>query len=133
MFSKYVTNPLKEVLGTVAEPAMQMASGFIAKPVSEVMGLSAVAQEMVNPQGRDPEGFKNHIANALTYQPRTTGGKFVTQNILAPIGGAIDSVAGAGASALVDNPITRGIAPSFADSPAAKSGVKEALLQSATL
>ena len=130
MFSKYVTNPLKEVLGTVAEPAMQMASGFIAKPVSEVMGLSAVAQELMNPQGRDPEGFKNHIANALTYQPRTTSGKFITQNILAPIGGAIDATAGAGASALVDNPITRDIAPSFANSDIAKSGVKEALLQS---
>ena len=130
MLNKYVLNPLNQVAGTVVEPAMQMASGFVAKPVSEVMGMSAAAQEMMNPQGGDPEAFKHSIANALTYEPRTAGGKFVSQNVLAPIGGALDTAAGGIASALVNNPITREIGPSLSNSDVAKSGTKEALLQS---
>lgn len=112
-FGRSVSN----VAGAVVEPALQMATGFAAKPISEIAGMAAAGRELISPQGGEPEAFKQSIAEELTYQPRTEGGQFVSQNILAPIGGAIES----GAEALT-SPLSGG-------SDIAASGLKEAALQ----
>ncbi len=110
---------IKNLGGAIVEPALQMATGFAAKPISEIGGMAAAGREMISPQGGDPEAFKRSIAEQLTYEPRTTGGKFVSQNILAPIGGVIE----AGASA-----IGKG-AEALTGSELAGGGVKEAAMQ----
>lgn len=107
----------RNVAGAIVEPALQMGTGFIAKPVSEIAGLAATGMEMVSPQGGDPEAFKRGIAEQLTYQPQTAGGQFIGQNILATIGGAIES----GAESLA-KPLSFG-------SPIAEAGLKEAAMQ----
>lgn len=110
-------NAVNNVAGAVVEPALQMATGFAAKPISEIAGMAAAGRELISPIGGDPEAFKQSIAEQLTYQPRTTGGKAVAQNVLAPIGGAIES----GAEALTK--------PFSGGSDIAAAGLKEAALQ----
>ena len=60
----------------VTEPLLKMATGMVAKPVSEVMGLAATAKDYLtgNMEG-DPEGFKKDIQNSLTYEPKTAIGQ----------------------------------------------------------
>lgn len=61
----------------VVEPALQMATGAIAKPVSDVAGLAALGKEAISPTpgGGDPLGFKREVQNRLTYEPRTKAGQ----------------------------------------------------------
>lgn len=106
----------ENLTGGIIEPAMQMGSAMVAKPISEVMGMTAAAKDYITGQQGDAVGFKNKIQEGLTYSPRTQGGQFVSQNILAPIGNVVESAAGGIASSVTDNPI-------------AQSGVKETLLQ----
>lgn len=70
-----IWNAGKEAVGSVVEPVAKMATGIVAKPISEVMGMSAAAHDYLTGQTGDAEGFKNHIANALTYEPTTEAGK----------------------------------------------------------
>lgn len=115
---KYGVNPLNELAGTVVEPAMQMGSGYLGSAVANIAGTAAAASDYLtgNIEG-DPEGFKRYIQDKLTYEPRTVGGKFVSQKVLAPIGGVIES----GAEALA-KPLSFG-------NEIAESGLKEAALQ----
>lgn len=116
---QYGLRPLNELAGAFIDPALQVATGAIAKPVSEIAGLSAIGQEAVLNQGEDPEAFKKYVAEQLTYQPRTKSGQFVSENILAPIGRAFEYGAeqiGSGVESLTGN-------------RAAGSGAKETAMQ----
>jgi hypothetical protein len=106
----------ENLTGAVIEPVMQMATGFAAKPVAELAGLGSAAYNYATGGTGDAVGLKNKIQDALTYSPRTAGGKAVVENVLAPVGGAIESGAQALASSVTDNEI-------------AQSGIKETLLQ----
>lgn len=122
LIKRELTSPfrtLANVVGSVVEPAIQMGTGFLAKPISEIAGMAAAGRELISPIGGDPEAFKKDIANRLTYAPRTAGGKFVSEEILAPIG----SVIGAGA-----NKIGEGI-KAVTGSDIAASGGQEAAMQ----
>ena len=61
---------LTELAGGVVEPALKMATGFLARPASQVMQMSAAAFG-------DPEdvehlkGFQEHMQDLLTYHPKT--------------------------------------------------------------
>lgn len=59
----------------IAEPIMQLGTGMIAKPISEIAGMAAAGREMISPQGGDPEAFRNYVQSGLTYQPRTVAGQ----------------------------------------------------------
>ena len=61
--------------GVAMEPLAKMASGMIAKPLSEIAGVAAAAKDRItgNIEG-DPTGFKNYVQESLTYQPRTVAG-----------------------------------------------------------
>lgn len=95
MFAPYISagRALNNLAGSVVEPVAQMATGFMAKPISEVMGGAATAYDALTGAGNGdaPTGFKNEIQQSLTYEPRTAGGKFVSQKILAPIGSVIEA------------------------------------------
>lgn len=63
------------------EGAMNMGTGMIAKPVSDIAGLAATGKEMLSPTpgGGDPAGFKRSVQEGLTYEPKTRGGSAVAQ------------------------------------------------------
>ena len=99
---KSLLSKAANVLGPL-EAIGNLASGAIAKPISDIAGLAAVGKEMISPTpgGGDPQGFKNYVQNALTYEPRTTVGKgAATYNPLALVGQGVGKVADVAGSAI---------------------------------
>lgn len=84
----------KNIQGAVAEPLLKLGTGLIAKPVSEIGGLAAMLRDLIsgNKDG-DPSGFKDELANNLTYEPRTASGKS-SYNPLNAIPSAIGNIVG---------------------------------------
>lgn len=70
---------LGNVIGGIVEPIASMASGAVAKPVSEVMGLSALARQAFpgapTGTGADPRAFQQDVQRRLTYEPKTPAGQ----------------------------------------------------------
>jgi len=65
------------VLQGITEPITKMATGAIAKPISEIAGLAATGYEMAT-GGKGAEyipGFQRELQEKLTYEPRTAAGK----------------------------------------------------------
>lgn len=88
--------PLGNTAATIGEPLLQMASGMIAKPVSDIAGLAATAKEMIAPGDNPdaPAGFKRHVQDSMTYQPRTQLGELASEyNPLSLIGKGVSKVA----------------------------------------
>lgn len=94
----------------VVEPALNLATGMIAKPVSDIAGLAALGKEAVapTPGGGNPQGFAEEVRRGLTYEPKTKLGQAGAEyNPLALIGEAIGWGAGK-AEGLVAPPSTSG-------------------------
>lgn len=90
--SSFVDN----LLGAPIEPILNMASGIIAKPASDIAGLAATAMDMLRGTS-GAAGFKNEVQDSLTYSPRTDAGKAIVESPYNPIniiGGAIEKVSG---------------------------------------
>ncbi len=71
-----VKKAAKEVSGALVEPILSLASGMVAKPVSEIAGLAATGYEMA--QGGSAEnvpGFQKAVQERLTFEPKTEAGK----------------------------------------------------------
>jgi hypothetical protein len=82
----------------ISDAGLNMASGMIAKPISDVAGLAAMGKEMISPTpgGGDPEGFKRHVQDSLTWAPKTDAGKVIADyNPLALLGKGISKGADA--------------------------------------
>lgn len=82
----------------IGEAGLNMGSGMIAKPLSDIAGLAATGKEMISPTpgGGDPEGFRKSIQDKLTYSPRTDAGKNVAEyNPLALVGKGLGATADA--------------------------------------
>lgn len=64
------------------EVLANMATGMLAKPLSDVAGLAATGKEMVSPTpgGGNPAGFRDAVREGLTYQPRTAAGQHGAEN-----------------------------------------------------
>lgn len=81
----------------MGDAALNMATGLIAKPISDIAGLAATGKEMISPTpggGGDPAGFKKYVQEGLTYQPRTDLGKAVAEyNPIALVGKGVGKVA----------------------------------------
>jgi hypothetical protein len=118
ILEKYGLNPLKEVAGIV-EPIMQVGSSFVAEPIADLATLGGIAADLTGYRKADPIAEGNAVREALTYSPRTTAGKFVSSNVLAPVGGFIDK----GMSAVGD------VAYDLTGSETARSVAKEAATQ----
>ena len=107
-FAGMLTNPEQEakirgvappsVIGSLLagpEASLNMGTGMIAKPASDIAGLAASGYEALtgnqNPTG--PAGFKNQVQNALTYQPRHIEGQAAAQyNPLSLFGQGVGAV-----------------------------------------
>lgn len=66
------SSPLQNFLGYQIEPAMQMATGAVATPLA---GLSGIAGSLIPGEQGQGARWTENVQNALTYQPRTAGGK----------------------------------------------------------
>jgi len=94
---------ISAILGPVGEAGLNMASGMIAKPVSDVMGGAAMARDALRdkPEG-NAQGFRDSVRSALTYQPSGPAGKAIAQyNPLSLIGKGVDAV-GSGAEKAIN-------------------------------
>jgi hypothetical protein len=65
----------ENLTGGLIEPVMKLGSSLIAKPVSDVAGIAAMFSDYLGNKQGDPLGFKKHVQESLTYQPRTTAGQ----------------------------------------------------------
>ena len=75
VYRPYVfANVFDNVTGAITEPLMKMGSSLIAKPVSEVMGISAMFADYLGNKQGDPRGFQKSVQESLTYEPRTAAG-----------------------------------------------------------
>lgn len=100
---------VRNLAGAGIEPLLALASGFVAAPVSGLAGMVGASLP-----GREGQGARvtERVGNALTYQPRTQGGKTALGAIAAPFealaegahsaGGAVSDVAGPAAGAGVN-------------------------------
>lgn len=62
--------------GGVLEPLAAMASGFVARPVSQIAGLAAAGREAFpGAPGGDPQAFQQDIQRSMTYEPKTAAGQ----------------------------------------------------------
>ena len=75
---------LANVLGAILEPPMQMVTGAMAKPVSEIGGLGAIVAPNLY-RGQNPEQVRQSVQEAGTYQPRTAWGQAVAESPYHPI------------------------------------------------
>ena len=92
----YKPTVFEEVTGAVTEPLLKMGTGLIAKPVSEVAGIAAMFSDYLGgKKDGDPMGFKKHVQESLTYQPRTIAGRSEYNPI-----NAIPEAVGKGVSAI---------------------------------
>jgi hypothetical protein len=88
-----------------AEAALNLGTSMVAKPVADVMGMSAQASDAMRDK---PEGnagaFKDDLQRSMTYEPRGETGKAIAQyNPLALIGKGVNAVGG-GVEGLVAPP-----------------------------
>lgn len=88
-----------------AEAALNLGTSMVAKPVADVMGMSAQAQDAMRDKPVGNAGdFKDSVQRALTYEPRGNTGKAIAQyNPLALIGRGVNAVGG-GVEGLVAPP-----------------------------
>ena len=67
--------------GAVAEPVMNMVSGMVAKPISDIAGTAATIYDLAKGEKDSrAQDFQRYVQNQLTYQPRTVAGKAVSEN-----------------------------------------------------
>lgn len=67
----------REARGAITEPIMSLASSMIAKPVSEIAGLTAAGYEMSRggEGAQNIPGFQKEVQEKLTYEPKTMAGR----------------------------------------------------------
>ena len=117
---------ITETIGGVTEPIAKMATGMVAKPVSEVAGIAAMFADYLGGMGGDPLAFKKHVQESLTYQPRTAAGQS-GYNPLNAVPEAIGNVVNA-ATTGVGN-IVRGEGDNLSPRGMAANAVEEAIPQ----
>ena len=77
------------------EPVAAMATGAIAKPLSDVAGLAAIPLHAAGLIQTDPTAIKDSVQRGMTYEPRTQLGQNLTEyNPLALIAKGVDWAGG---------------------------------------
>jgi hypothetical protein len=115
----------KNVQAGITEPALSMATGMLAKPVSDVAGLGMLAAA---PFAKvDPSGFKDYVQRQLTFEPKSSAGKAVNEyNPLALLGKLTDFTGGQAERGINAIPLPPGARPY---QEAAGRGIHEAINQ----
>lgn len=73
------------------EPVLAMASGLVAKPLSDVAGLAAIPAHASGLTATEPMQVKNAVQRGMSYEPQTDAGKIATEyNPIAILGKVID-------------------------------------------
>lgn len=67
--------PAKDIAGAAIEPMVEMATGAIGSAVGGYAGLASAATHAAGLTKEEPAETVSRVKNALTYQPRTEGGK----------------------------------------------------------
>lgn len=111
----------------IAEPVSQIATGLVAKPVSELAGLGSMLGSMAGLTDELPTDVRDRVADALTYQPKTEVGAS-EYNPINAITNAIGSAVEYGAEGISQ---IGGDEDQGAAERATRSAVKEALAQAA--
>lgn len=116
---------LDNMLGLpTGEAILNMASGAVAKPLSDIAGLATIPLHAAGIVNTDPEQVQSAVRGGLTYEPRTEGGKYAAENnALALLGKGINWLGDKAANA---------IAPPQSSGPAQTAlgqGVGEAIRQ----
>ncbi len=71
----------------LGEATLNMGTGMLAKPASDIAGLGLLAREMMTGEGRDIPALKRSVQESMTYEPRGTSGQNIAEyNPLALIG-----------------------------------------------
>jgi hypothetical protein len=70
--SSPLASAAKNLLGYQVEPALQMATGIVSAPAA---GLAGIAGTLLPGEQGQGARWTENVQNALTYQPRTEGGK----------------------------------------------------------
>jgi hypothetical protein len=81
-----VGNAIKNTYGAIYEPLMQTGSSMLAAPIAGLAGLGARGLEAagVLPQNAGADTVES-VQRAMTYEPRTAGGKRVSQIVQYPM------------------------------------------------
>lgn len=75
------TTSAKNIVGAAVEPAVAMATGAVATPVAGIAGMAQHAANELGLSKREPGEVVRSTQQALTYEPRTQGGKTATEVI----------------------------------------------------
>jgi hypothetical protein len=63
------------LVGAAVEPNLSLLSGLVAQPVAGLAGLATGAGNALGLTKREPADVVREISGAMTYEPKTTGGK----------------------------------------------------------
>jgi hypothetical protein len=74
----------KNIAGAAIEPNLTLLSGMVAQPVAGIAGIASAGAKALGMDGADPAQVVRDVSGALTYQPRTAGGKAATETIGIP-------------------------------------------------
>lgn len=115
-----LADQVKNVYGSYLEPAAAIATGAIAKPVSDLAGLGQIANNALGiGEPQDPGAIKKATQEALTYQPRTPAGQAtldvagkIVKNTLGRFSGAVGDSAATDVRLLGGSPNAQDIARS---------------------
>ena len=116
--------------GVAMEPLAKMASGMIAKPAGDVVGLARMGINMVTGNHDvDPIALQRQVQEGLTYQPRTVAGASNLNpiNALNNAAGAVISAPGNYLADKVANPDLPAYSPQNVTANALREAVPQAI------
>lgn len=73
----------KNIAGAAIEPNLTLLSGMVAQPIAGIAGLVSAGGKALG-MDTDPAGTVRQVSSALTYAPKTAGGKVATETIGTP-------------------------------------------------
>lgn len=104
---------LNNLLG-IAEAGLNLGSGIIGKTAGDIAGLGTIAGSALGLTDKDPRAVQKQVSEGLTYEPRSTVGKYVAEyNPLALAGQAVGWAANKAGNAIgsgADSDTLRGAA-----------------------
>ena len=105
-------------LGGAIEPGLQLATGALAAPAAGIAGLATGAGRVLGMTDKKPGDVVRSVENALTYQPKTVGGKAASEVIGYPFKKLAEGADWAGGK--VTDVLSR--VPALRGAPAATAG-----------
>lgn len=117
---------VKRVIGGAVEPNLSLLSGMFAQPVAGLAGLATGAGNALGLTNQSPADMVEKVRGALTYEPRTQGGKDASSVIgyLPEKLGELADRTGGAVSDMTDSPAIGAIVNTMMNAAPAALGVK---------